>query len=150
MEGFAIKNRGISAELYREIINLARNVPAYKAMNISLKYIGPERAGMEMTVIPEFTNTVGIAHGGLIASFADTVMGFAGRSLNLRCVTMEMNINYLVPVQIGETLTGEGSVIHAGKNTIVAEAKIYNSKNKLVAQSRGTFMILGPILKNDN
>ena len=119
-------------------------------MNIKLKYIAPKRAGFEMTVDPGFANSIGTAHGGLIAAFADTVMGYAGISLDLALVTLEMNLNYFASVKIGEKITADAKVIHAGKTTVVAEAKVYNSSKKLVSKSRGTYFPVGKISELSN
>jgi acyl-CoA thioesterase len=37
----------------------------------------------------------------------------------------------------------KGKVIHCGRQTMVVEAEMLDSAGKLVAKSRGTFMVIG-------
>lgn len=138
-----VENRGLDEKLFRKIVEHSQNIKALKNMNITLKYVAPNKAGFEMTAAEEYSNSRGTVHGGVIATFADTVMGFAGISLGFMLVTLEMNLNYFAPVKIGETLTAEAEVIHAGQKTVVAEANMYNGSNKLVSKSRGTYIPVG-------
>lgn len=139
------ENRGLKEELFNSIDRTIREMPALQNLKIFLKYIAPGRAGFEMQVSPGFSNSRGTLHGGVIAAFADTVMGYAGISLDLMLVTLEMNLNYFAPAGLGERLDAEGWVIHAGKNTVVAEAEIRDSGKRLVAKSRGTYFPVGKI-----
>mgnify|MGYP005851408367 CR=1 FL=1 len=136
------ENRGLGEALFDTI---DKTMPALQNMKISLKYIAPGRAGFEMQVSPGFSNSRGTAHGGVIAAFADTVMGYAGISLDLMLVTLEMNLNYFAPAGLGEKLEAEGWVVHAGRTTVVAEAEIRDSGRRLVAKSRGTYFPVGRI-----
>lgn len=92
-----------------------------------------------MVAKKEFGNTSNHAHGGVIAALVDTAMGLSVATHGFTVVTMEMNINYLSPVNVGDDLIASGYVIHLGKNTAVAEAEVYNFKKSLVAKSHGIF-----------
>lgn len=133
------ENRGIDEKLFTAILTAMRDIPVLKTTHTTVKHLGAGNAGIEMKVVQDFENSRGLLHGGLIATLADTVMGLSMLTLNYRGVTLELNINYLAPVQIGEKLTAQGQVIHAGQNTLVAEASVYNHEEVLVAKSRGTF-----------
>ncbi len=139
MNGFETENRGVEDNLFREIVTAMQNIPVYDTTNITVKYLEPGIAGAEMVVAKEFENSRGLLHGGFIAALADTVMGLSMLTLGSKGVTLDLNINYLAPVQIGTKLLAEGHVLHAGKNTLVAEASVYDSDKVLVAKSRGTF-----------
>lgn len=140
-----VENRGLEEQLFRKIVKDIEEMPALQKMNIKLKYLAPGGAGFEMYIDPAYANSRRTAHGGLIASLMDTVMGYAGISLNLQLVTVEMNLNYFNAAKIGEVITAEARVIHAGKITVVAEAEVYNTEKELVSKSRGTYFPVGKV-----
>jgi uncharacterized protein (TIGR00369 family) len=140
-----VENRGLAEQLFWKIVKDIEEMPALQKMNIKLKYLAPGGAGFEMYIDPDYANSRRTAHGGLIASLMDTVMGYAGISLDLKLVTVEMNLNYFAAVKIGEVITAEAKVIHAGKTTVVAEAEVYNAQKELVSKSRGTYFPVGKV-----
>ena len=87
-------------------------------------------------------NPMAIVHGGATTSLMDTALGMAAKSLNNKVVTLEMNINFIKPVQFNETLTAKGKVVKAGRSIVVAEAEAYNDKGDKVAIGRGTFYVI--------
>lgn len=64
-------------------------------------------------------------------------------------VTADIMVNYFIPVFQENELIAEGYVVHAGRNSVVAEANLF-SKEKLVAKSRGTFFLVQKTNLNDN
>jgi acyl-CoA thioesterase len=136
-------NQGLDAELFDILVRTVQEMPALQNMKISLKRVSPGVVVFEMEVAPDYSNSIGTAHGGLIAALADTAMGYSGISLDQMLVTLEMNLNYFATVKVGEKVTAEAEVINAGKKTVVAEARIYNSGRRLVAKSRGTYSPVG-------
>lgn len=140
-----VDNRGLEEGLFRTIVKTVQEMPALKNMKITLRQIAPGKAGFEMLIDPGYSNSRGTAHGGLIASFADTAMGYAGISLDLMLVTLEMNLNYFASVKVGERIFADAEVVHNGRTTVVAEAKIYDSGNRIISKSRGTYFPVGKI-----
>ena len=87
---------------------------------------------------------MGTCHGGVIAAFADTVMGSALYSTGAAAsATIEMNINFLEPVMAGQVLTGRGEVLRKGKTTAVIRADLFVG-DTMVAAARGTYSVLEP------
>ncbi|NLO22450.1 MAG: PaaI family thioesterase [Syntrophomonadaceae bacterium] len=136
-----IENRGIDQGLFLEIVQAMDDIPVVQSTKMRIKYLQAGGAGVEMLVIRDFENSRGLLHGGLIATLADTAMGLSMLSLNIRGLTLELNINYLAPVEIGSRLTAQARVIHAGENSLVVEADVYDQRQNLVAKSRGTFFM---------
>jgi len=100
-------------------------------------------AELSMPIKSKHTNLYNMAHGGALASLADTAMGIACATTGKKVVTLEMNINFIkgaIP-QLG--LKGIGKIIHNGKSTMVAEGQILDGQNNLIASSRGTFFVTG-------
>ena len=83
------------------------------------------------------------AHGGVVAGLIDGTLGVAaltisGKSGNV-VSTVELQINFLKPVVLGDRLVSVGKVISAGKRLLYAEASVTNQKGVLVAKASGTF-----------
>lgn len=83
------------------------------------------------------------AHGGVLAGLIDGTLGVAALSEVAErqkvVSTVELKINFLKPVSLGDILTAEGEVISAGNRLIFTEAKVTNQKGILVAKASGTF-----------
>lgn len=95
-----------------------------------------------LEVRPEHFNPIGIMHGGVPFSLADTGMGAALYSVlgpDESCATIEIKINFLKPVTHGR-LDAVTSVLRRGKTTAVLESKVSCGPD-LVAIALGTYAI---------
>ncbi len=102
-------------------------------------------AVFEVTVDESHLRTMGIAHGGLVATMLDSCLGCACWTLappENHVVTVQLNINYIRPAWLGETLTARADVRHAGQMTAVSRGEIRTAEGALVAAASGTFMYL--------
>lgn len=143
---FNIINDGLDNKMFESVIELTQNIPAHQHLNIKISYLAPGKAKLNMLVGPEFSNSYGIAHGGIIATLVDSAMGVAIRTLNLRVVTVEMNLNFFSRVEVEENLTVNAWTVHVGSKMVVAEAEVFNSKNKRISKSRATFFRVGKVI----
>ncbi len=87
--------------------------------------------------------TLGIAHGGVIATLLDSVMGLnANRSSppDHYVVTAQLNVHFIRPAFEGETLVASSQVRHAGRKTAVAQGELVTTEGALVATSSATFV----------
>ncbi len=140
MNKYQAENRGINEELFDELYRAFIESPSLLTMDMHLLYIGSGTAGIKMSAQYDYSTVAGRLHGGIIATLADTAMGWAVISLGRPCVTVEMNLNYVAPVFQGTEMIAHAKVIHAGKNTVITEAEL-SAQGTLVAKSRGTFFI---------
>jgi len=91
----------------------------------------------------------GFVHGGVIATMADVVAGFAAVSLvpkDYHVVTAEIKISYLNP-GLGSKLYAKGWVLRQGRNLNFCEAEVYYYKNEvkiLVAKASTTMATITP------
>ncbi|WP_317132047.1 PaaI family thioesterase [Rufibacter hautae] len=92
----------------------------------------------------------GFAHGGVIATIADVVMGFAAVTLvpaQQHVVTSNLNISYLNP-GVGTALFARGWVLKQGRRLNFCEAEIFSidgsGQKNLVAKASATMAILAP------
>ena len=103
------------------------------------------RATWRLVVAEQHLRTHGILHGGVVATLLDTAMGRAVSTLcrdDQSAVTAQLNVNFIRPVWIGETLTITGEVQHSGRQTAVTRGEIRTAAGVLVATGSGTFMFV--------
>jgi uncharacterized protein (TIGR00369 family) len=105
------------------------------------KIIGRFRLGAE------YQGAFGIIHGGVIAVVLDEVMGKVCRFRGVRAVTAEMNIEYLKPVWVDADLIVEGYEKEMAGRNLHLIGEIKDASGRLLARSRGRFVILGQAQK---
>jgi uncharacterized protein (TIGR00369 family) len=136
------KNKGIDQRLFKAMIKTNEECPYHNMLDMYITELNEGEAVLVMPISEKHLNPMAIVHGGATTSLMDTALGMAAKSLNNKVVTLEMNINFIKPVQFNETLTAKGKVVKAGRSIVVAEAEAYNDKGDKVAIGRGTFYVI--------
>ena len=110
-----------------------------------LSFIKIDEVNYEYSIIVQekFLNTGGIAHGGFIATIADTGMGNAAHIAagNKRCVTINLDIKFISAGKLNEKLIGKVKVLKKTKTLVFISSEIF-VLNKIVATASGTWKIL--------
>ncbi len=111
--------------------------------DLSFKKINDSNYEFSISVEEKFLNTGKIAHGGFVATIADTGMGNAAHIAagNKRAVTVDLNIKFISASKQGDTLTGKVEILKRTKTLVFISCKILNS-NGIVATASGTWKIL--------
>jgi uncharacterized protein (TIGR00369 family) len=116
---------------------LAENTPYYKHLGIEVVEAREGYAKLKLDFKDHLTHPFGYIHGGAIASLADS----AGINSVLtalkdeeKALTLEMKINYLLPVKDGAVFA-EAEVIHKGKKYAVADVDVKSDNGQLVAKA---------------
>ena len=120
--------------------------PFAEMLGMRPKSVGDGRARFELDVGARHLNPNGTLHGGVIYSVADTAMGaalFSQLDPGEQCATLEIKMNYLLPVT-GGSIAAEAAVVARTKRVGVIEAKVYDDGDTLVALATGTFYIQAP------
>jgi len=88
-------------------------------------------------------NTGQIAHGGFLATIADTGMGTAAHRIagDRRCVTINLDINFISTAKLKDKLKGQVKILKKTKSLVFISCKIYNDLGIIIAAS-GTWKIL--------
>ena len=124
---------------------MAKSMPFYRHLGISLTKIGLGGSEIKMTVTRELTQDAGFAHGGVAASLVDSAVGIALCTM-LRpqemITTIELKVNFIAPAKLG-LLKAKGRIIHKGKHTAVGMADVKDRRGRLIAEGLVTYMILG-------
>lgn len=114
-------------ELKAKLVELKKGYCRYK-LNISRKHL----------------NFGGIVHGGVITSLCDiSLAGAINHSLgdDEWCVTAELNVNFLYPAFLGETIYGYGRLIKKGATLAFVEGGIENKKKRQIARANGIWVV---------
>ena len=111
-----------------------------------LTAIAPGRVEAELTLAQQHLQQRGFAHGGLIATLADLVAGFAAVTLvpdDFGVVTSDLKISYLNP-GVGQQLKAIGWVLKSGRRLHFCEAEVW-CDGVLIAKASATMAVLEPV-----
>ncbi|CAH2714836.1 hypothetical protein BACCIP111895_02012 [Neobacillus rhizosphaerae] len=107
-------------------------------LNLEYTRIDINQIKVTLPIVPLYLNSLGVVHGGIIATLADVAFGNLLPITNKECiqevVTLDINITYLEPAT-GEYLVAVASPERIGRTIIHGECKIYDDKNNIVAKS---------------
>lgn len=117
---------------------------AFETDESSRRVIGTFRLG------PEYQGATGFIHGGIIATVLDEVMSKVSRFSNVRAVTAELTVEYLLPVRVDEELRVEGFATRRDGRQLYHEGEIRDATGNLLARGRGRFVIIDPERYNRN
>ena len=127
----------------KRVMKVANSSPYYRLLGMEVKEIKEGESRIEMPFKQDLTHPYGIAHGGAIASLADSAVAMALIDLvdpRDRITTIEFKINFFASVDKGE-LEAHAKIIHKGSKTAVGDVEVVNEKGKLVAKLVATYSI---------
>jgi len=99
----------------------------------------PGYAKVVKTVTEEDLNPVGVPHGGVYFSMADTACGSAVVAHGNTAVTINCSFSFLKSAKAGDTLTAEAREIQNGRSVCVLEARVTGQTGELFAVGIFTF-----------
>ena len=111
--------------------------------NLSFKKIDEKKFEFSIKVLENCLNTGNIAHGGFIATIADTGMGNAAHIAagDKRCVTINLDIKFISAGKLNEILIGKVKILKRTKTLVFINCEIFGTE-KIVATASGTWKIL--------
>jgi uncharacterized protein (TIGR00369 family) len=120
--------------------------PIAKLMGFSLEEVGEGRVVFGCVPDESHYNPIGLVHGGLVCTLADTVIGCAVHSLlepGVGYTSIDLNISYVRPVHAdGGKLLATGVVTKFGRRVAFASAEIVDADKKIVATASGSLLIM--------
>jgi uncharacterized protein (TIGR00369 family) len=121
------------------LINRINANPLPFAQLLGIEFISAEADALSarMLIRPDLCTMGGVAHGGAIMSFADT-LGAAAAFINLPAdaawtTTIESKTNFVASAPAGSTVIGRTTLVHRGKRTHVWQTLVATEQEKLVA-----------------
>ena len=115
----------------------ANPLPFAQLLGIEFLSVEADALAARMVIRPELCTMGGVAHGGAIMSFADT-LGGAAAFINLPpdakgTTTIESKTNFVAAAPAGATVIGRTSLVHRGKRTQVWQTLVVSQDEKLLA-----------------
>lgn len=110
--------------------------------------VGHRRAGdvgLELDLQEEHLNAWQVAHGGVVMSVLDIVMGLSAKSLDeasTGATTIEMKTNFLMPAT--GHIFARGLAQRAGRTLVYVDGELRNQSQELLARATGTFKLRYP------
>ncbi|AMR25863.1 thioesterase [Hymenobacter psoromatis] len=111
-----------------------------------LTRIEPGRVEAELALGQQHQQQRGFAHGGLVATMADLVAGFAAITLvpeGVGVVTSDLKVSYLNP-GVGQRIRAIGWVLKAGRRLHFCEAEVW-CDNVLIAKASATMAVIDAV-----
>ena len=101
---------------------------------------------MTLPYDPSLENTLGMVHGGAVATMLDTAMGAAAHTVlpvGSGVVTLDLTITYLRPITADNApIIATGRVRNTARRIIYVLGEVKDARGKLVAHAVGNFSIL--------
>ena len=116
---------------------------------LGIEALAAEEGRVTLAVEPQeyHYNPLGVAHGGLAATLADTAMGCAVHSMlkaGVGYTTIELKMNFVRPLKSGMgRVTCEGILLHLGSRIATAEARVVDDRGRLHAHGTSTCLLIG-------
>lgn len=141
-----MSDRNLALELFERILSGEIKPPALAIMlGIKPGAFSAGAATFTMDADPErHGNVMGTLHGGIVATLADTAMGFAFATTLAEgetFATLEIKVNFLRPVW-KSTLTASAHVVHRGKTTGLVDCRVTDERDRLIAHATSTCLVL--------
>ena len=128
-------------------MNFLVHIPFVELLGFELLRFERGEAEIAVQLRDEFTNSWGVAHGGVTMTLLDVVMAHAARSPGEEgvaessgVVTVEMKTSFLRP-GLGR-LIGTGKRLHRTASLAFCEASLVDAEGQLIAHATGTFKYL--------
>lgn len=106
---------------------------------------------VKLVVKKEHLNHGGIVHGGVIATLCDIALAGAVATVMQKeewCVTIQLNVEFMHPAYLGETIFGIAKLVRRGKTLAFVEGEFVSKNKRKIAKAHGIWYIkLGPSKK---
>lgn len=117
--------------------------PFTKWLNGELLSVERGHLAIQFTVRPEMANPTGLLHGGMQGAMIDDTIGMVSATLGYKgfLLSIDMHVDYLGKVRVGENIIATGRIIREGRRVVHASVKLETGDGKLVAEGRSNLLI---------
>lgn len=116
--------------------------PHQEHTGVRIDHAEPGHVELEWKPLTHICNRAGIVHGGYLAIVLDDAAGLAGASIGERFIpmlTMDLRIEYIRPALPDMTYRAIGTLVHAGKTRLIADARVQDAEGRVLARASGSF-----------
>jgi uncharacterized protein (TIGR00369 family) len=120
-----------------------KKIPFVQHLKILTEELGQGTARLSLPVAPEFTNSLGTVHGGVIMSLLDVALCTAARTLHpdsTGVITIDLSTSFIGGGS-GERLFAEARVLKDGRSMSFVEGEARNADGSLVAKAMATVRV---------
>jgi uncharacterized protein (TIGR00369 family) len=122
--------------------------PIMRALDIEAVAFTEGRAVFRATPQEFHYNPLGTVHGGVFATLLDSACGCAVHTMlpaDVFYTSLDLSVKFLRPVTVGTgPITAEGTVVHLGRRTALAEARLTDAAGKVYATATSSCLLLRP------
>lgn len=113
------------------------NDRAAVALGYEVVTVEPGRAVVTMTVREDMLNGLGVCHGGLIFTLADSAMAHASNSHGPAAFAVAASVDFLSPGRVGAQLTAIGEEQFRRGKTALYEVVVTDDDGVVIARFHG-------------
>lgn len=117
---------------------------ASRALGMTLVDAAEGRAVVRMTVRDDMLNGHGTAHGGLVATLADSAFAVACNSHGVAAVASGFDVTFLRPAHVGDVLVATAQERSLNGRTGICDVSVHRPDGEVVAEFRGRSRQLPP------
>lgn len=118
-------------------------VPFFQYMEVTVAETARGQAKLKLPMKPQYANTYGITHGGIVAALVDMAAGVALRTLKYRILTVEVSTSYFEPVTLDDELIADARLVKEGRKLLHVDVDVYNQAGALVARGKSIYFVRG-------
>jgi uncharacterized protein (TIGR00369 family) len=122
--------------------------PIMRALDLEAAEFTEGHAVFRVTPQEFHYNPLGTVHGGVFATLLDSACGCAVHTMlpeGVFYTSLDLSVKFLRSVTVGTgPITAEGTVVHLGRRTALAEAKLTDGAGKLYATATSSCLLLRP------
>ena len=142
---FSNFNEFSGLELMNKLLQEGDQSPMAQTMGLKVFSVADGEVKITAMPLAKFYNPMMRIHGGFTATLIDNCMGSAVLTKLPAATgvgTVVLNVNYIrkIDIDTGE-LIATGTVLHAGRTMLTAEAKVTDRAGKIYAHGTGTFLV---------
>jgi uncharacterized protein (TIGR00369 family) len=120
-----------------------KKIPFVTLLKIRTETLGQGTARLSLPIEPQFTNSLGSVHGGVIMSLLDVALCTAARTLHpdsVGVVTIDLSTSF-IGAGSGARLLAEARVLKDARTMSFVEAEARNEDGSLVAKAIATVRV---------
>ena len=122
--------------------------PIGRLMDFVAIDFSPGRFVFQGTPRLDHYNPLGSVHGGVFATMADSACGCAVHTMlpvGVFYTSLDLSVKFLRPVTVDTgPITAEGTVVHLGRRTALAEARITDAAGKVYVTATSSCLVMRP------
>jgi acyl-CoA thioesterase len=107
-------------------------------LGLEIIEVAPRRCRCRMTVRDDMVNGLGVAHGGVAFTLADSAFAFACNTHGRITVSVENSVTYPAAVRAGDVLTAVAEEEASSNRLGYYRVDVRNQRDEVVALFRGT------------